>query len=341
MSFHELSQNQSRVQIDIRQTYEVYRQARRTMHQYAGGMFWKSVSGREYLIKVINRTGGNKSLGVRRPETERMFADFVAGKERAKERFASLEKSLSEFAGMSVGVSINRVPAVVTATLRKLDDFGLLGKNLMVIGTHAMYGYEAMTGVQFDAGLMATTDIDFLWDARSRLKLAVFDGEVVEAGLLAILRKVDRSFAPVGERGFRAANKSGFLVDLVKQAPNPPWKAGEPARLADSDLTPSWLQNIHWLLSSEKFNSIVLGQDGYPAPMVSPDPRAFAIYKMWLSAQADRDANKKKRDRLQALATAKLVQTHLPHLPFDAASSRMFPQAVLSAHLPSGFGEEI
>lgn len=40
---------------------------------------------------------------------------------------------------MSSGIGIKRVPAVVTAAQRKLDDFGLLGKNLMVIGTNAMY----------------------------------------------------------------------------------------------------------------------------------------------------------------------------------------------------------
>jgi len=203
----------------------------------------------------------------------------------------------------------------------------LLGKNLLVIGTNAMYGYEAVAGVQFDAGLMATTDVDLLWDARARLKLGALDGDVAETGVLAILRKVDRSFEPVSQGAFRAVNKAGFYVDLVKQAPNPPWRSDESGQIAEGDLTPSWLPNIKWLLASEKFHSVIIGQDGLPAPMVSPDPRAFAIYKRWLAEQADRDPEKKQRDRHQALATMELVRHKFPHLPLDANAERMFPKA--------------
>lgn len=90
---------------------------------------------------------------------------------------------------MARGVNLNRVPSIVTAALRKLDEFGLLGKNVLVIGTNAMYGYEAVAGVMFDAGLMATTDVDLLWDSRSTLKLAMLDQEVMEAGVLALAER--------------------------------------------------------------------------------------------------------------------------------------------------------
>ena len=239
---------------------------------------------------------------------------------------------------MSRQIGINRVPSLVTATLRKLDNFGLLGKNLMVIGTNALYGYESVAGVQFDAGLMATTDVDFLWDARARLKLAVLDEEVAESGVLAILRKLDKSFEPVRHQQFRAVNKDGFYVDLVKQTPTPPWKSGEPARIAEGDLTPSWIQNIKWMLSSEKFSSVVIGQDGQPAPMVAPDPRAFAIYKHWLSTQPDREPEKRRRDQLQAVATIELVRTKFLHLSLDENAERMFPKAVRQLTKPTGFG---
>jgi hypothetical protein len=138
MSYSEMSPNQIRVAIDVRQTFDAWREARNSLRQYAGGMFWKKSGGHEYLVKVINRTGGNKSLGRRSVETERILAEFTAGKARAKARMAALTRSVQEFAGMSAGIGINRVPAVVSATLRKLDEFGLLGKNLMVIGTNAM-----------------------------------------------------------------------------------------------------------------------------------------------------------------------------------------------------------
>ncbi|MDD5331035.1 MAG: nucleotidyltransferase domain-containing protein, partial [Sulfuricella sp.] len=244
------------------------------------------------------------------------------------EREAGLAQAVQEFAGMAKGIYLNRVPSIVTATLRKLDEYGLLGKNLMVIGTNALYGYEAVAGVMLDAGLMATTDIDLLWDARTMLKLGLLDSEVAEAGVLAILRKVDRSFEPARQGDFRAVNKHGFYVDLVKQAPSPPSKPGEPEQLAGGDLTPSWLPHIQWLLASQKFQAVVVGQDGLPAPMVAPDPRAFAVYKHWLSEQPDREPEKKQRDRLQAAAIIELVRGKFPHLPLDANAERMFPKAV-------------
>jgi len=337
MYYSELTQNQLRVAVDLRQTYEAYREARRNQEKYAGGIAWKTVSGRDYLIKILNRRGSTKSLGPRSPETEAIYTEFLAGKARAKEREASLAASLNEFSGMARGVNLNRVPSIVTATLRKLDAHGLLGRNLMVIGTNAMYGYEAVAGVHFDAGLMATTDFDLLWDARARLKLAALGDDVAEAGVLAILRKVDRSFEPLNQGGFRASNKAGFFVDLVKQAPDPPWKDGEPERIANGDLTPSWLPNIKWLLASEKFQAVVVGHDGLPAPMVAPDPRSFAVYKWWLGGQDDRDPAKKRRDRQQGLATIALVREKLPHLPLDANAEGMFPKEARQLGRAAGF----
>lgn len=330
MYFNDLSPNQLRVSVDLRQTYAAYREAKHAAARYIGGMSWKTVGARQYLIKVINRRGGTKSLGPRSPATEGLYTEFVAGKARAKEREAALERTVTEFAGMARGIFINRVPSIVTAALRRLDDYGLLGKNLIVIGTNAMYGYESVAGVMFDAGLLATTDVDLLWDARTALKLALLDSEVAEAGVLAILRKVDRSFEPAGKNGFRAVNKDGFYVDLIKQTPNPPWKSDEPAQIAAGDLTPSWIQSIKWLLAAEKFQSVVVGQDGLPAPMVSPDPRAFAVHKRWLSEQPDRDPDKKTRDALQAVATIALVRTKFAHLPLDENAERMFPKAARS-----------
>lgn len=326
MDFLDYRPNQARVYIDARQAFAAYREAQSLMQQYRGGMTWKTVNGADYLIKVINRSGGTKSLGRRSPETEKIHADFTARKTAVSERLRGLRQSVKEFGGMARAVGINRVPAVVSLTLNKLDEAGLLGRNLIVVGTNALYAYEAAAGVMFDPGLMGTTDVDLLWDARARLKLASVDSDVAAGGVLALLKKVDASFERVKEGGFRAVNKDGFLVDLLKQAPRPPWKRGEPERIAQANLTPSWLPKIQWLLSSEKFESMVVGQDGTLARMVSPDPRAFAVYKAWLSEQEDRDPIKAKRDIAQARATIALVQEKFPHLTLDENAQRMFPR---------------
>ena len=300
-------------------------------------MTWKAVNRVDYLVKIINRTGGNKSLGVRSAETERIYAEFSDGKTRAKERLNALKQTVSEFAGMCRQLMLNRVPNIVTATLRKLDNYGLLGKNILVIGTNSLYGYESAAGVQFDSGLTATTYVDFLWDARATLKLGLLDDEVAADGVLAILRKLDKSFEPVMHQPYRAVNRDGFYVDLVKQALHPPWRNNEPDRLANGVLTPSWLQNIKWLLSSEQFSSIIIGQEGQPAPMVAPDPRAFAVYKHWLSIQPDREPKKKRRDQMQATEVVDLLRVKFPHLALDANAERMFPKSVRRMTRDTGF----
>jgi hypothetical protein len=71
--------------------------------------------------------------------------------------------------------------------------------------------------------------------------------------------------------------------------------------------------------------------------MVAPDPRAFAVYKQWLSAQPDREPEKKKRDQLQALATVQLVREKFPHLALDENAERMFPMEVRRLTKESGF----
>ncbi len=97
MYFSELSTNQLRVSVDLRQTYDALRAAQRTALRYAGGLSWKTVGGRDYLIKVIDRRGGTKSLGPRSPETEAIHAEFVAGKARSRPGVRSWNRAYASF----------------------------------------------------------------------------------------------------------------------------------------------------------------------------------------------------------------------------------------------------
>lgn len=113
------------------------------------------------------------------------------------------------------------------------------------------------------------------------------------------------------------------------------------------DLMPAEIKNLQWLVSAPKFDQIVIGADGFPALMVVPDPRAFAVHKLWVSHQTDRDAVKKKRDRSQALAVCKLIHQYMPEFEIRKAYLRMFPEAIIAAalqefkdsDLPPGYGE--
>ena len=72
--------------------------------------------------------------------------------------------------------------------------------------------------------------------------------------------------------------------------------------------------------------------------MICPDPRAFAVYKQWLSEQHDREPGKVKRDQQQAAATIALVREKFSHLALDENAERMFPASVRKLSRGSEFG---
>ena len=322
--FKEMSDNQRRVYLDAVQLHEAFISAFQKSRSYRGGMHWKKAKGRQYLFKTRDRYGYGKSLGPRSAETEKILADFQKAKKEAKNRLASLKSRLKEQSRFCKAAMIQRVPKIVTRVLRVLDQRNLLGQNIFVIGTNAMYAYEAAAGVFLDRPLTATRDMDILWDVRPKLTLFAED-ETDPKDLIDVLRKADKSYEPVSPGSFRAVNRDGYMVDLIK----PESKSlvrNEPVRMGGpDDLKAAEIRSLHWLISSPKFSQVIIGDDGYPVSMVVPDPRAFSIHKVWLSEQADREPVKKKRDDDQGLAIALLVIKYMPQYKFKSSTLRMFP----------------
>jgi hypothetical protein len=292
-------------------------------------MHWKKAKGKDYLFRTRDRYGNGNSLGPRSPETERILAEFRQKKQAAKERLASLKKRLTEQARFCKAAAIQRVPRVVKRVLSELDRHRLLGKSVMVIGTNALYAYEAAAGVFLDRPVLATEDMDILWDVRARLLLTAPEGKTQSEGFMGLLQKADRSFRPIERQPFRAANKHGYLVDLVKPEPRPAMTREQRRMGKAGDLVAAEIHNLQWLISSPKMNQVVIGEDGFPARLVCPDPRSFALHKLWLSEQEDRNPLKKARDRHQALAAAFLVQSYLPQYRFNSSELKMFPREVV------------
>jgi hypothetical protein len=78
---------------------------------------------------------------------------------------------------------------------------------------------------------------------------------------------------------------------------------------------------MDWLLCAPRFSQAVVGVSGGIAEMPTIDPRAFVLYKIYLSQKEDRDPVKKPRDVAQARALFKLIEERLPHLAFEKISS--------------------
>ncbi len=307
--------NQQRLhQVNSEQLYENYRSIQKHWAHYAYGMRWKTVRGKEYLFKDTDRRGNGKSLGARSAQTEALLASFHAGRADAKERLELVTEKLNEQARLNKALKINRVPRVIARVLRELDAAGLYG-DFTVIGTQALYAYEATAGGHFILELLASGDIDLLYDARK--KLTVVSDKLDGNGLLGLLKKADRTFACVREDGYRAANAGQFMVDLVV-APRGMHEA-ERVTFAKADLVATEVPGLQWLLNAPKLEAVAIDEDGWPAPMRVPDPRAFALHKAWLSSQTSREPLKKPRDLDQAKAVAQMIKVSMPHLSLEEA----------------------
>jgi len=314
--------------INVCQKYDAFRDALKKTLPYKGGMAWKKVRDTEYLFKTRDRFGNGETLGERSPETEKIYDAFHQNKKERMEIFRSCRDELQKHSRIAKFHKLQRVPSIATKILRELDNHNLLGEHIMVIGTHAIYAYEAAAGVRLDTKYTSTDDIDFLWDARKKLSLAIKeDGE--PGDFMDIIKKADKTFQVYKNQPHRAYNKDGYEVDLVKAMPSRMAKKERTQIGGPGDLDAAEIMNLTWLVSSPKFEQTVIGMDGIPATMVAPDPRAFCLHKFWASKQLDRGRTKGAKDKNQAFAVARLVLEHMPHLEFSNEQLKMFPKELL------------
>jgi len=335
------NERQSKHFVDTVQLFEAFSNAQIQMQHYVGSMQWKNAKGKQYLFHAKGGRGSGNSLGPRTKDTEQIYSEFSDAKIAAKTTFKELQSRIKEQAATNRAVKLGRVPNVVTAILRQMDIEGVLGRNIEVVGTNAMYVYEFMSAARFDSDLLATGDMDILWNAQSQLRLKA---EMKQKGMLGLLQSVDKSFKTVfSTNSFRAVNDDGYYVDLIKPTANPPWNR-EPDKLTEGDeLVAAEIDSQRWMVSSPRVSEVVIGNDGYPAKMIAPDPRAFALHKLWLSQQSDRDPVKKIRDRSQSFAVVEMVERYLPQYKFNEQQLRMFPKEVRDTfkhQMPPGFSFE-
>jgi hypothetical protein len=315
--FKEFSDSQRRLYQAAVQVYAAFLEAAARTRRFRGGVHWKNIKGRQYLYQYVDRYGHGKSLGPRSPHTEELFARFTREKRQAAAQLVAPRGQLAEQARFCRAAWLQRVPKTAARILRCLEQQDFLGENFVVIGANAIHAYEFAAGV-----FLASGSVNLCPGPSNRLTLAT-DGLTPREDLLGLLRKADRSFAAVQGEGFRAVSQRGYQVQVLE-----PWQpkvqgtgAGE-ARSTEG-------HNLHYLVASPKFSQVVIGQDGAPAPMVVPDPRAFALHQLWLSEQDGREETQRVRDRGRAMAVADLVLRYLPQYHFFSADLRRFPPQVV------------
>lgn len=321
-----LSDQQRLFLVDSIQLYEAWHGAMLQVRAHRYGMKWLKSGNGEYLVRLSDAKGNGKSLGLRSPETEQTYAKFNESKARAESRLKATSDRLNEQSKLNKAVRLGRIPATAAKILQELD-LSAARDDFRVVGTHALYAYESMAGVHFMQALLASGDIDLLYDPRKRLSVvsARLDGD----GLLGLLRRADKSFEAVSENGYRAINKEGFMVDLI--IPERSMQHTDPVRFALADLTAAEVPNLQWLANAPAVAEVAIATTGLPVRMKVPDPRAFLIHKTWLSNQVDRDPRKKQRDRHQAEIVFEAIENYLPQYALQPEHLKYLPRKVLDA----------
>ncbi len=292
-------------------------------HSFRGSLGWEERSGHEYLYS--RKRGVVKSLGRRSPETERIHAAFHRGRDANKARLASLSAEMERQAAVLRSLNAGRLPVMAARALRalRLHDKGAM---IRVIGTNALYAYESLAGVVFNAASTATGDVDILVDDRNQLRLLTEADEQI--GLTRLMQKaVDASFQSRGTMDFRLTNDKGYMIEFMRPEQTPIHRVMPGAARSEAgDIRPAPIVGLQWLVNAPVVEVVVIDARGFPTPMRCPDPRYWAVHKLWLSLRDDRDPQKKIRDKQQSDMVLQLLAENLPQFSVDEAFRHGLPK---------------
>lgn len=296
------SDEQARSLVNLRQRYEVWIEADQALFRLPYDLRRKTVGGREYLYEIKDRSGNGRSLGRWDDARAAQFAAYRAEKEQLKARRDTARAALDESSRLARALRLPLLSSNAGTILREADRRGLLGRDLLVIGTNCMAAYAQEAAGFIRNAPDETEDFDLAWIAAEPAD---------DAGLWAALKAVDPTFAINSERDFQARTASAYEVELLVA----PSRAGTIAR---SDRPrPVALPEQEWLLPGRMVDQVVACRDGAPARIVAPDPRWFALHKLWLGDQAKRNPLKRSKDRRQGMALLDAVAEAMPHYPLD------------------------
>lgn len=156
-----------------------------------------------------------------------------------------------------------------------------------------------------------TEDFDLAWAAEE---------EASDALVWDMLKAVGPTFTINSERGFQARNARAYEVELLVA----------PSRvdtLAVKDgPRPVPLSEQEWLLPGRRIDQVVPCRDGTPARIVAPDPRWFALHKLWLGAQAKRDPLKRRKDTAQGNALLDAISETMPQYSLADVFAAKLPE---------------
>lgn len=317
MNFQPFSDEQARVIVNLEQAYEVWMEALRALNEMPYNMRIKEISGREYLYEVTDRRGSMKSKGPLDEEKQAEFDEYKAEKAELKERLAGSKDALKEQASLYRALRLPMVPAEAGKILREADRLGFLGDQAMVVGTNALIAYALEANGFIRDAPDTTLDFD--------MALTGIEADEDRPTLWKVLKEADMTYSVNTERPFQARNAKAYEVEILSA----PSRIG--GQISQDRPRPIPLPEQEWLLNGRPVDRVVGVRDGEAARMVVPDPRWFALQKLWIAEKPGRDPQKKPKDRKQGNAVLDAVWVAMRHYPLDEDFRKELPD-VLKPH---------
>jgi hypothetical protein len=312
---------QLRVAANLRQYYDAWLDAARSLRALGRGyLAWKTIGGKQYLYST-DATGQGTSLGPRSAESEAALADWRARRSELNGRVQGAQAQLRTTGALYRSLRLGAIASPAAKILREADLRGMLGSELLVVGTSAMAAYELEAGSRFAVGMDATEDFDLAWAAEPREAVALVKG--LRAPVLSLLKAVDDTYVVNTERPFQARNRNAYEVEVLLA---PSLQAGYPSTEA---LRPLPLPEQEWLLQGRRVDQVVCARDGTAARVVAPDPRWFALHKCWLADKPSRNTLKAPKDRRQGEALLAAIREFMPHYPLDTDFAQTLPRELI------------
>jgi hypothetical protein len=303
MAFQAFSDEQARVIVNLEQAYQVWMETLRTLNDMPYNMRIKEVSGREYLYEVTDRLGTMKSKGPLNPAKQADFDHYKSEKSALKDRLTQSKATLKEQGSLYRALRLPMLPVEAGKILREADRMRFLGKQAMVVGTNALIAYALEANGFIRDAPDTTMDFD--------MALTAIEADDDRPTLWKVLKEVDATYTVNAERPFQARNAKAYEIEIVAA----PSRAG--GQIARDRPRPVPLPEQEWLLNGRPIDRVVGVRDGEAARMVVPDPRWFALQKLWMAQKPERNPQKRPKDRKQGIALLNAVWQRMPHYALD------------------------
>ncbi|MBY9067106.1 nucleotidyltransferase domain-containing protein [Hyphomonas sp. WL0036] len=298
------SDEQLRTLINLRQRYDVWMEAERQLAQLPYDLRRKIVDGKTYLYEIFDHRGNGKSLGRMNDALEAQFNTYRDAKLAAQAQRDGSLPVVTESARLYRALRLPMLSSGAGAILQECDRRTLLGDHLLVVGTNALAAYAIEAAGFLTGAPDETEDFDLAWSAT--------EGHEGEALVWSMLKAVDPTFTVNTERTFQARNAKAYEVEILVA----PSRVGTMGR--NDRPKPVPLPEQEWLLLGRPVDQVAVCRDGTPVRIVAPDPRWFALQKLWMSDKATRDPLKRPKDRKQGVALLRAVAEAMPQYPMDA-----------------------